>query len=263
MFFGGVLVVLASLFAFIQYADANNGVFLYLNQTTRPFGDTFWECVTVLGDGLIGCLLVAPFIQRRPRIVLSTLAAGLIVLGIVQAVKYFLGGLPRPVLIIPADQMHYFGPYVAMNAFPSGHSATAFMLAGVLGLTFRSWGLRVLFVILASIVALSRVAVGAHWPVDILGGAFLGWSAAGVGYLIAQHSKYSDIKATRLIFALALLAAAVSIFFYDVTRYPGAYWLLRTMAVVAIVVLVRTIWLEFHTSEKSGEEPSAGEAPTP
>ena len=58
------------------------------------------------------------------------------------------------------------------KAFPSLHSANNFALAFVLTKYFRqnSW----IFYTIASLIALSRVFVGVHYPLDIFGGAIFG-----------------------------------------------------------------------------------------
>jgi undecaprenyl-diphosphatase len=58
------------------------------------------------------------------------------------------------------------------NSFPSGHAATSFAGAVILGYLFR----RALpgLLALAALVAVSRVYVGVHYPLDVLGGAALG-----------------------------------------------------------------------------------------
>ncbi len=60
----------------------------------------------------------------------------------------------------------------AAPAFPSGHAAIFFALAAVAYLINRRWGIYLF--IGAVINALARVAVGVHWPIDVVGGAFLG-----------------------------------------------------------------------------------------
>lgn len=58
------------------------------------------------------------------------------------------------------------------KSFPSSHATNNFYAAGVLSYYFRNskW----IFYILASLVALSRVFVGVHYPIDIAAGAILG-----------------------------------------------------------------------------------------
>lgn len=57
-------------------------------------------------------------------------------------------------------------------SFPSGHAATSFAAATMLSLAFPR--LRLPLVLLAAAVAFSRVYVGVHYPLDVIGGAALG-----------------------------------------------------------------------------------------
>ncbi len=59
-----------------------------------------------------------------------------------------------------------------MWSFPSGHANTIFALATALYLLVPRGA--VLYSYVAVIVALSRVAVGAHYPVAVLMGNYLG-----------------------------------------------------------------------------------------
>jgi undecaprenyl-diphosphatase len=58
------------------------------------------------------------------------------------------------------------------SSFPSGHAASSFACATVLGAFAPS--LRVPLYVLAALIACSRVYVGVHYPVDVLAGAFWG-----------------------------------------------------------------------------------------
>ncbi len=75
------------------------------------------------------------------------------------------------------------GPYAdASMAFPSGHIVQATLLAVLLPLavyafTRRTWARRTTGLLAAAIVAftgMNRVAVGVHWPTDIIAGVLLG-----------------------------------------------------------------------------------------
>ena len=59
-----------------------------------------------------------------------------------------------------------------VNSFPSGHSATAFSLFTALALLIPKF--KWLFLIFASFIALSRVALGVHFLSDILVGSLIG-----------------------------------------------------------------------------------------
>jgi undecaprenyl-diphosphatase len=59
------------------------------------------------------------------------------------------------------------------HSFPSGHVARLVMLS-LLSIQLGPWWLTVIFFLWAPLVALARVAMGVHYPSDMLGGAILG-----------------------------------------------------------------------------------------
>lgn len=64
---------------------------------------------------------------------------------------------------------------LALGGFPSGHTTTTVAMAAVVTILFRRRRWLVGAVWLAAIVvAFSRIYLGSHWPLDILGGAALG-----------------------------------------------------------------------------------------
>lgn len=95
------------------------------------------------------------------------LAAGAIVSGIVDR--------PRPFVADPG-RLHLFVSHSADASFPSDHATAAFAIAVAILLRKRAWGIAVL--VLAAILSVGRVAVGVHYPSDVLAGAVLGAAAA-------------------------------------------------------------------------------------
>ena len=81
---------------------------------------------------------------------------------------------PRPSLVDPAIHPLVAVPHSA--AMPSGHASTAFAAAVSVGLVHPR--LRWPLVVLAGLIALSRVWLGVHYPTDVIAGAALGAAIA-------------------------------------------------------------------------------------
>jgi len=82
---------------------------------------------------------------------------------------------PRPYDVHPGDA-HLFIPASHDPSFPSDHATAAFAIAVALLLRHRKAGLLALG--LATVLAVARVAVGTHYPADVVAGAVLGTAAA-------------------------------------------------------------------------------------
>ena len=105
----------------------------------------------------------------------SVLSAGIIV----KILKTFIGRA-RPIFFEALDMTGFFPPSLdwAFNSMPSGHTAISFaglVMIGMLAPRYKpvTWTLAIL-------IGVSRIAFGAHWPSDVIFGAFIGMVVADV-----------------------------------------------------------------------------------
>lgn len=145
-----------------------------------------------LGGAQLGALALAAIWSRLKgpgwlwRVSLTG-AAGVAAAGLLtQAVKHLVGR-PRPRMDLPVWE--YFGPTLQSDwhSFPSGHAATSFALAAVLGERWPS--LAWLFHMLAAMVCAGRVISGSHHLSDVMGGAVLGLA---LGWPLARRFTARD-----------------------------------------------------------------------
>ena len=116
---------------------------------------------------MVGAVLAV--IWRRPWLLVLVLASDFVADGLSLALRQAIGR-DRPPLVYPEPKALVAVPHT--GAFPSGHASSAFACAAVLA--WASPRLRVPAFVLAAAIAWSRVYVGVHWPLDVLGGAILG-----------------------------------------------------------------------------------------
>jgi undecaprenyl-diphosphatase len=96
--------------------------------------------------------------------------SALLALGIAQVISH-LWERPRPYVAHPAH-VHLLLPVSPDPSFPSDHATAAFAIAVAIFLRHRKAG--TLALVLATIVSVSRVALGTHYPSDVIAGVVLG-----------------------------------------------------------------------------------------
>jgi undecaprenyl-diphosphatase len=96
-------------------------------------------------------------------------------------------GRSRPMLL-SSDGVFHLAPIsfgYAHASLPSGHATTVAAFVVVVGLVSRRWA--IVATLFAAIVAVSRVAVGAHYPSDVIAGIFVGGAYAyGLAWAMAR-----------------------------------------------------------------------------
>ncbi len=199
-----------------------HGGFKEMQQLTALLGESFWTNITVLGDFRVLLALMLPFSVRYPRVFLSFLIASLLAGLAVRGLKLAFH-LPRPVQLLGTDAMTIIGIPRSGKSFPSSHAA----MVGALVMVWvpqLDWKKILPMLLCAILVGLARIAVGAHWPIDVLIGAMVGVSAGWFAASIAKHvAAHMTAAIYHLVAVVAVLAVATLAF--DSLGYPEALFL--------------------------------------
>jgi undecaprenyl-diphosphatase len=148
--------------------------------------------LTVIGSGWGALVLVPLFAAPPTRRFAASLAATLIGSAIVVFALKAIIRRPRPYLAVPGVRALVFEAPTDFSC-PSGHAAGSFTFAMFVAVVLvaharraptkrkRRILLSVVALLAALGVAMSRCALGVHYPLDILFGALLGMTAGWAG----------------------------------------------------------------------------------
>ncbi|MFQ3597564.1 MAG: phosphatase PAP2 family protein [Chloroherpetonaceae bacterium] len=191
----------------------NLELFFAINSGLKsPLGDVLLGYTTYLGDGMVlyPIAIIGLFLIDRKRfwanfglVVLAAILGG----AVMQALKFYFNA-PRPLAFF--DEAIQRGEVVVnvmfeplrARAFPSGHAQTAFTFAHIFSFLLNRTLLlkthvrilQILFYSLATLTSVSRVYVGAHFPIDILAGAAIGLFFSQLVIWGVQFYERSSLK---------------------------------------------------------------------
>ena len=155
-------------------------VFALVNPLCRPIPLTLL-CVAFIA----WVLLTAGRASVRLEI-LRALVVALALAELMAQVGKLLANQPRPLAVIEGLDTHGYPVEPHGNAYPSAH--TALLVAAVCALwPWMRWPQRIVGVATAGLVACNRIYIGAHWPVDVVGGLAIGMFAGAATWLVAYR----------------------------------------------------------------------------
>jgi undecaprenyl-diphosphatase len=149
-------------------------LFRLVTPTHSPALDAVMSWISAgAGAGLVWLFLAGASFTRREyraaawRVLLTIMLAYALVDGVFKPII----ARPRP-SIIATDPPRHVPPLPRTSSFPSGHAASTFGAAIAVS---RMWpGTAIVWWTLAVLIGYSRIYLGHHYPLDVIGGATLG-----------------------------------------------------------------------------------------
>jgi membrane-associated phospholipid phosphatase len=186
-------LVLPSLYLIFNYDKLQ--VHLMFNQMVGSVSvNAFFYYITYLGDGLMAILILLIVCAINLRKGLYTSLSFLLASLFSQYLKrYVFDDIDRPWMIFQNKaelglQLVEGVDNHIHNSFPSGHATQAFAIFICLAFLSKNKLLKLVFFVVATLTAFSRVYISQHWLNDIVAGSFIGLAFSTVLYLwFYQH----------------------------------------------------------------------------
>ena len=182
----------------------------FIQQFRSPLLDQFFELVTQLGEELLAIIVIATiyygYKKGLGKKIMYILLASL---TLNNALK-FLIKLPRPIGEPGIESIRV--ETATGFSFPSGHAQMSATLFTALANIIKKQWFNIVSIIIIVLVALSRVYLGVHYPIDAIAGAIL-----GVGVVIASEFLFKHYKNETYIFGITsvLFLPFAILFFFD------------------------------------------------
>jgi len=172
------LVLSCALLLFSLYPT--DELFLAINSIHTSWLDVLMPYITILGDGttaiVLGIILLLIIKDKRLGIgILLAYALSGITVQLLKRMVFTNHQRPWVQYQLSPDLHTVMGYQLySNNSFPSGHTTTAFVVAGLLILIYNKSWLNALLAVLAVAVAWSRIYLAQHYFTDVFAGFVLG-----------------------------------------------------------------------------------------
>ena len=238
----GVLLVLAAPLWLHTFEPAT---FIAINHLCAPIAAPVWTGLSLLGNGWGILGVTAPLLVYSPRLLWAWLCAAPFAILFARLGKGLIES-PRPAAVVDNAQMRVVGELLHNVSMPSGHTLTAFAVASGIyfALPLKGRARYLWLFLLAAGTGLSRIAVGAHWPGDVLVGMSLGLLAGMLGsrLLARMGTQHVRPRSWSLRLIAMLLVATVYTLVTEVQDFEEnrpVQWVLALVVVASLLVFVR------------------------
>jgi len=246
VFLSTILLLICACLSFALMKSGLNQAWMLSIHATPVLPAWFWALINLGGDAWV-ILLILLLVERFPGEITSwVLKTWLIGALAAQLIKNILP-MPRPASVLGVDNLSIIDhPPLLSGSMPSGHALAAISCALIVCTVLKLRGVKNgylwLIALAAGIAAWARVAVGAHWPSDVIAGAGLAISVVAFAFLWERHASWNTwFQRTRG--GVFLIALHILISLHLATPQSDFFFVQFVQFNLALISLMRALFL--------------------
>ncbi len=197
-----------------------------LQNFATPWLDKLFLLITNIGSEKVYiCLLLVTYLAIDSRIAQR--------LGVYFLLGYYLNfhlkalfSTPRPFEIDESVLRGEAGETALGGGFPSGHAQASMTFWGLIAFSFQKRWLYLLCALIIVLISLSRIYLGVHFPIDVLGGLFIGGIIVALGLSLNPYLNNFTIKPMLLL----LIGIAIPFLLHLLLPVTGSGQILGSLA---------------------------------
>ncbi|MCJ7691346.1 MAG: phosphatase PAP2 family protein [Clostridiaceae bacterium] len=187
----------------------------FIQTIISPFWDVFFQIVTMTGEAYFYIIVVAIIFWCLSKEFGYKLGFAILTSTFINAALKDMFNSARPIGVAGVRSLRV--QTATGQSFPSGHTqgATTFWVSSIIRIK-RKWiyivGISIIF-----LVALSRLYLGVHYPVDVIGGIVIGIIWTFISNYIFEYARSTKKHWVLMIIVIPMLVGMI--FFKDKSYY--------------------------------------------
>jgi membrane-associated phospholipid phosphatase len=184
-----------------------------IRETITPFLDKIFEIITILGEQSILILLLLGiyfiYSKREGQKIAFSIFTSLLLNNALKIAIQRIRPFEHPGHNYEATRLDTATGY----SFPSGHTQNSAVSYTAIGLSVKKKWLWITIIVLITLIGISRVALGVHYPTDVIAGAALGIGCAFLGRYLFEKCEKSYTK-ELILYGITILIFLPFVFIY-------------------------------------------------
>lgn len=185
-------------------------ILLFFLSISNPVLDLVANVSSFLGEQAVLIVLIGWILYSVDKKKGFAISAPILISGLFMSMMKAIVRAPRPFQVLEEIEGKRLSTATGYS-FPSGHTTISSSMYSALAVAFKKKKLSIICAILIVMVALSRMYLGVHWPIDIFAGLVIGITFSILLYPIFYKIAENDNKKYKLSIILGSVSFIASI----------------------------------------------------